>query len=241
MTFKTFPRFVLLPITAGRKILERFALLAIVLFAGMPARTQQLKCPPAVTGMVMQRGQIFPLPGAAFTLQDLAATMHQRGKTVPYCLVFFTDIHGGKASISTESLSRLASEKVQEQSQTEIKDLQIGVEGNSLRLKGKVHKVIDIDFELDGTLSTDGRVMIFHANHIKVKGIQVKDLLNALGVHLSSLVYSQEEKGVEAKDDNLIFDPWKIAYLRATITSIQLAPTGLTVNFGAGTASQQKR
>lgn len=200
-----------------------------------------MKCPPAVTGMMMQRGRIFPLPGAVFTLQNLSATMHQRGKAVPYCLVFFTDIRSGTASISTESLSKLASEQVQEESQTEVKDLQIGVQDNSLWLKGKVHKVIDIDFEVEGPLSTDERVMIFHANRIKVKGIQVKDLLNALGVHLSSLVYSQDEKGVDAKDDSLIFDPWKIAYLRATITSVQLAPNGLTVNFGTATASQQKR
>jgi hypothetical protein len=216
-------------------------LLAVVLFGSLAGWTQQLKCPPAVTGMAVQRGQIFPLPGAVFTLQDLAATMHQRGKTVPYCLVFSTDIKRGRASISTDSLSKLASGKVQEESETQVKDLQIEVQGNSLRLKGKVHKVIDIDFELEGPLSTDGRVMIFHAKQIKAKGIPVKELLNAVGVHLSSLVYSQAEKGVEAKDDNLIFDPWKIAYIRTTITSVQLAPSGLTVNFGSAKSTQQKR
>jgi hypothetical protein len=228
---------------SSRQVLKCFepVLLAFVLFGAPAGWTQQVKCPPAVTGMAVQRGQIFPLPGAVFTLQDFAATMHQRGNTVPYCLVFFTDIRSGRASISPESLSKIASEKVQEDSKTQVKDLNIEVQGNSLRLKGKVHKAIDIDFEIEGPISTDGRVMIFHAKQIKAKGIPVKELLNAVGLHLSSLVYSQQEKGVEAKDDNLIFDPWKIAYIRATITSVQLAPNGLTVNFRSATATEQKR
>jgi hypothetical protein len=66
-------------------------LLAFVLFGAPAGWTQQLKCPPAVTRLAVECGQIFPLPGAVFTLQDFAATMHQRGKTVAYCLVFFTD------------------------------------------------------------------------------------------------------------------------------------------------------
>lgn len=82
--------------------------------------------------------------------------------------------------------------------------------------------------------------MIFHAQHIKAIGIPVKDLLNAVGVHLNSLVYSQAENGVEAKEDNLIFDPWKIAYIRTTIASVQLAPSGLSVNFAPAKATHQK-
>jgi hypothetical protein len=39
-------------------------------------------------------------------------------------------------------------------------------EGGFPQRWGKVHKVIDIDFEVDGPLSTDGRVMMFHANQI---------------------------------------------------------------------------
>jgi hypothetical protein len=88
-------------------------------------------------------------------------------------------------------------------------------------------------------MSTDGRVLVLHAKKIKALGIQVKDLLNAVGVYLSTLIHSDAEDGVAAKGDTLVFDPWKIAHIRGQLTSVQVAPRGVTIVFGAATASKK--
>jgi hypothetical protein len=62
-------------------------IISVELFDAQASWAQKLKCPPAESGMAVQHGEIFPLPGAVFSLENLAATMHAREKTVPYCLV----------------------------------------------------------------------------------------------------------------------------------------------------------
>ena len=152
----------------------------------------------------MERGQYSPLEGATFNLQDFAANMVARGKTSPLCFARTTDVLHGQAFISSESLTKLFAQKVQ-QANASVSDLKVEIKDDAAHLSGKVHRGIDIPFEIEGTISTDGTVLILHTKKIKAEGIPVKGLLGIVGVHLGSLLGSESVNGVAAKGDTLVF------------------------------------
>ena len=203
------------------------------------AGAEQLRCPSPVTKMTMQRGQYSPLEGATFDLQDFAANMVARGKTSPLCFARTADVLRGQAFISSESLTKLFAQKVQ-QANTSVSDVKVEIKGDEAHLSGRVHKKIDIPFEIEGTVSTDGTVLILHAKKIKAEGIPVKGLLGMLGVHLGSLLGSESVNGVAAKGDTLVFDPAKIAHVRGRITNASISTDGLTITFGQAAKQQPK-
>jgi hypothetical protein len=188
--------------------------------------------------MTMEKGQYSPVEGATFNLQDFAANMVALGKTSPLCFQRTTDVLRGRAFISSESLTKLFAEKAQ-QSDASVSDLKVEIKGDSAHISGKVHKGIDIPFEIEGPISTDGTVLILQTKKIKAEGIPVKGLLGMVGVHLGSLLGSQSVDGVVAKGDTLVFEPSKIAHLRGRITSARISTAGLTITFGQP-AQQQK-
>lgn len=206
-----------------------FIALLCALCASAAAANQ--RCPSPVTKMTMEKGQYSPVEGATFNLQDFAANMVARGKTSPLCFQRTTDVQHGQAFISSESLTKLFAQKVQ-QSDASVSDLKVEIKGDSAHISGKVHKGIDIPFEIEGPISTDGTVLILHTKKIKAEGIPVKGLLGMVGVHLGSLLGSESVDGVVAKDDTLMFQPAKIAYLRGRITSARISTDGLTITFG---------
>lgn len=203
------------------------------------AEAEQLKCPAPVTKMTMERGQYSPLEGATFNLQDFAANMVSRGKASPLCFTRNTDVLHGQAFISSESLTKLFAQKVQ-QANTSVSDLKVEIKDDSAHLSGKVHKGIDIPFEIEGPISTDGTVLILHAKKIKAEGIPVKGLLGMVGVHLGSLLGSDSVDGVAVKGDTLVFEPAKIAHVRGRITSARISTDGLTIVFGQAVKQESK-
>lgn len=179
----------------------------------------------------MEKGQYSPLEGTTFSLQDFAANMVARGKASPLCFARTTDVLHGQVFISAESLARLFAQKVQ-QANTSVSQVKVEIRDDVAHLSGKVHKGIDISFEIAGPISTDGTVLILRARKIKAEGIPMKGLLGMIGVHLSSLLGSESVNGVATKGDTLIFEPIKIAHVRGHITSAHLASDGLTIVFG---------
>ena len=203
------------------------------------SEAEQLRCPSPVTKMTMERGQYSPLEGATFNLQDFAANMVARGKTSPLCFARTTDVLHGQAFISSESLTKLFAQKVQ-QANTSVSDLKVEIKDDAAHLSGKVHKGIDIPFEIEGTVSTDGTVLILHTKKIKAEGIPVKGLLGMVGMHLGSLLGSESVDGVAAKGDTLVFEPAKIAHVRGRITNARISTDGLTITFGQAGKQQPK-
>lgn len=208
-------------------------------FVASAAEAEQLRCPSPVTKMTMEKGQYSPLEGATFNLQDFAANMVARGKTSPLCFARTTDVLHGQAFISSDSLTKLFAQKVQ-QSNASLSDLKVEIKGDAAHLSGKVHKKIDIPFEIEGPISTDGTVLILHTKKIKAEGIPVKGLLGMVGVHLGSLLGSESVNGVAAKGDMLVFEPAKIAHVRGRITSARISTDGLTITFGRAAKQQPK-
>ena len=212
----------------------------IAVFSSLASKAEQIVCPAPVTRMTVDKGQYSPLGGATLNLENFAANMVARGKTSPLCFTRTTDVEHGRVFISSESLTRLFAQKAR-QSGSRVKDLKVEIKDGEAHLSGKIHKGLDIPFDIQGPISSDGTQLILHAKKIKAEGIPVKGLLNTLGAHLSSLLRSESVNGVIAKDDTLIFEPDKIAHVRGKIASADLKADGLTIVFAPSASQQQSR
>jgi len=121
---------------------------------------------------------------------------------------FMLRVDAGTVGISTASLSDMMNNYVFAYPQAPIKKISITAEGDRLKLKGIVHKVIDIHFEISGGASTtpEGKIRL-HPSSIKADGVPVKRLMHLFGVELARLIKPGQARGVEINDDDLIIDP----------------------------------
>jgi hypothetical protein len=188
------------------------------------------KCPPPVTHISMNKGDYSPQPGVRFALGDFEANQVARGKASPMCYMRMTDIQHGDVFIDTNSLSKEFVSKTDD-SGAAVHNLKIEIKDNLVDLKGTIKKVIPISFTMEGPVTTDGHLLIFHAKSIKADGIPMKGLLDMLGKHLDTLLQSESVGGVSVKDDTILFEPEKIAHVRGHIQSAQVTPQGLAVKF----------
>jgi hypothetical protein len=209
----------------------RLALLIAGVFACCGAAVaENVHCPQPVTFLAMDRGEYSSMPGAVFDLQHFAARMVARGKTQPLCSARTTEIQHGEVFISSESITKIFGQKIK-QSGSKISDLQVEVKENELHLKGKVHKGIDIPFEVAGPVSTDGSNLKLEARKIKAEHLPVKGLMGMLGMHLSSLLQSEQAQGVMAQGNTLVFEPAKIAHVQGRISAVHLTAKGVEISF----------
>jgi hypothetical protein len=223
----TFMRFRLLLLIAGVFACCR---------AGVAA--DNMRCPQPVTSVEMDRGEYSAMPGTAFGLQHFAARMVSRGKSQPLCSARTTEIQHGQIFISSESITKIFSQKIKE-SGSKISELQVEVKEDELHLKGKVHKGIDIPFEVTGPVSTDGSNLKLEAKKIKAEHLPVKGLMGMLGMHLSSLLQSEQAQGVEAQGNTLVFEPAKIAHIQGKISAVHLTAKGIEISFVDSTPRQR--
>jgi hypothetical protein len=193
----------------------------------------QLRCPARVTHMKMDRGSYSPLPGAVFDLQAFDADMVARGKTAPLCFARTTEVRTGEVFVSSESLTRLFAQKIQ-QSNSKVSDINLEVKDDkTVHLSGKLHKKVAIPFEIEGPVSTNGRDLILAAKKIKAGDIPIKGLLGMVGENLAKLLGSESVSGVVAQGNSLIFQLSKIANVEGRIARADLTPKGLNITFEA--------
>ena len=197
-------------------------------------------CPVAETHISIQKGQYSPTPGATFDLNDFAANLVSRGKEQPLCSMRTTEVEHGNVFVSTESLSQLFNQKAK-RGASKISGIKIEIEKGTVHLKGKIRKGIDVPFDIEGSVATDGRNLILHATKVHAQGIPIKGVLNMLGMHLSSLMGSGEMSGVSAKEDTLVFEPAKISQVRGKIASATVSDKGLAVSFVSNKPQNARR
>jgi hypothetical protein len=202
------------------------------------AKGEPVTCPAHVTRMVMEKGEYSPQEDATFHLENFSATMIARGKSSPLCFQRETHIHRGKVCISAESLTALFSRKLL-QSASKISDIKVELKDNAAHLSGKVHKGINISFDIEGPVSTDGNMLILEVKKIKAEGLPVKGLLEMIGKDLGSMLKSDSASGISAKGEALIFDPAKVAHAHGKILNAEITEKGLMLTFSGESAKQQ--
>ena len=117
-----------------------------------------------------------------------------------------------------------------------LKNISIQPEGNLLKLRGTVHKIIPLPIELVGSLSAgpDGSVQ-FHLTKLDVLKIPVKGLLGDFHIQLSDLVHASNVPGIDISGNNIIFDTQKLLpppHIHGQLTTVRVSVPDIDVIYG---------
>jgi hypothetical protein len=117
-----------------------------------------------------------------------------------------------------------------------LKNISLQPDGEQIKLRGTVHKVVPLPVELTGTLAAtpDGRVQ-FHVAKIDVLKIPVKGLLGGFRVQLADMVHAGNMPGIQVAGNDIFFDTQKLLpppHIHGQLTSVRVRPPDLEVIYG---------
>lgn len=117
-----------------------------------------------------------------------------------------------------------------------LTNVSIEPNGEQLKLKGTVHKIVPLPVELDGTIgATADRRVQFHVTKINVLKVPLKGLLGGFHVELADLVKGTMPPGVTIVDNDVFFDTERLLpapHIRGAITTVRVRVPDLEVIYG---------
>ncbi|HZD45677.1 MAG TPA: hypothetical protein VE109_06320 [Acidobacteriaceae bacterium] len=120
---------------------------------------------------------------------------------------------------------------------TPLKNIDIQPEGELVKIRGTVKKVVPLPIEILGSLAAtpDGLVRL-HVQHISLLKVPVKGLLGTLDVKLSDLVHSTNVPGVTISGNVIVFDTEKLLpppHIRGQLTTVRVKVPDIEVIYGS--------
>ncbi len=130
-------------------------------------------------------------------------------------------------AITPQSLTALLNTYVFNYPGSDIKKLEVKVEGNELVQTGVLDKAINLPFRITSNISVtpDGRLRL-HPTHVKVAGLGVRGLMNFLGIELQNMVKVKGGRGVEVVKDDFLLSPESLLpppRIKGRVRSVQVA------------------
>jgi hypothetical protein len=214
-------------------------LLLLVGLASATEEKQQSTCPTGPPKHIsIKAGEYAPNPGTTLELQNFNADIIPLAKELPNCLINETLVQSGSVTLSSESLTKLFNGK--SGANAKIKDMKVATEGQDLSITGKVHKVVDLKFQIEGPLKPlqHGEVRM-NVDKIHADGIPIKGLMDMFGSDLGSLMASGSTPGVSAKQNTLVFHTEQLMHFRGEITAVHVLKDGVTLDFGPARSESQ--
>jgi hypothetical protein len=119
---------------------------------------------------------------------------------------------------------------------TPLKDIDIQPDGELVKIRGTLKKVVPLPIEIVGLLAPtpDGLVRL-HVQHISVLKVPVKGLLGTFDVKLSDLVHSTNVTGVTISGNDIVFDTEKLLpppHIRGQLTTVRVKVPDIEVTYG---------
>ena len=138
--------------------------------------------------------------------------------------------------MTTDSLANVLNQYVFAASDAPLKGLSVTAEGNTLKVKGKLHSKGDISFETVGTLSAtpEGQIRI-HTEKVRAAHLPVKGLMDLLGLKIADLINTKKVRGVRSEENDLILDPEQILpppHIEGRITAVRIEGNQIVQVFG---------
>ena len=123
---------------------------------------------------------------------------------------------------------------------TPLKNISIeAAGGDSVKIKGTVHKIFSLPVEIDGQLSSTPDYKIkMHVTKINVLHVPMKGLLGGFHVELDDLVKMKNTPGINIVDNDILFDTQALLpppHIHGRITSVHIVPPNLEVIYGGVT------
>ena len=136
---------------------------------------------------------------------------------------FYIDVKNGVIHTNVGDLANFLNEGI---SNSPLKSIKLSGDGDQLKLKGTLHKVIPLPIEVISTIGVapDNRIQI-HVTKINLLKIPFKKLLAGFNVTAASLFPSTNIPGVEVKDNDIYLDTGSAApapHIRGQLTSVRI-------------------
>lgn len=221
--------------------------LTVVAAAGLAFDTKRPAAKPAgdKVGIEMKNVELRMADGIKLEVRQakgrLVALSNSKPVTLDDVNSFRMDVDSATMAIGMESLAQVLNAYVFAYEGAPLKKVSAEVKDGRLVLKGTMHKVTDLPFELEGSLSAtpDGNIQV-HADHFKSVHIPFKGLLHLFGEDLSKLVNVHEARGVRMEGDNIILYPSRMMpppHINGKVTAARVEGESVVEVFGGGQAA----
>jgi len=199
--------------------------------------------PPSSKGLtseVMKNVDFHPDDLLVYRIRTIQGTLSRRNKSVPPVFddkrSFILNINSALIGMNMDTLANLMNNYVFAYPGAPLKKLRFSVEGNQLKATGKIHKLVDLPFEVTGNISAtpDGKIRI-HPTSVKAAGLPVKGFLHLFGVELDDVIKARQAHGLRIQDDDLIVDPERMGpppMIRGRVTAVQIVGDEVITVFG---------
>ena len=212
-----------------------------LMFAASAQNPQTAKSPaPGAVRIQVENAQFHVLDDVLLAVKRMDGWMVPRpGQTVSLDSKnsFTLHILSGETYLKANDLTALLNEYLLPHAKTPIRDVQVSFDGQTLVVKGTLHKVIDVPFDGKGSVSTNGDSGIrVHFTELRVAGVLKKGLLDFLGLKLAKVAQPQKQSRFYMEGDDVIlpvtalFPPPRVA---GKLTSVRIEGDALVQEFGA--------
>lgn len=117
-----------------------------------------------------------------------------------------------------------------------LKNVTLSGDGNQIKLKGTLHKVVPLPIELTGTISAvpDNRIQI-HVTKLNVLKVPFKALLGVFRVTVSDLFSTKNLPGIQVSGNDVLFDTQQLLpppHIRGHLTAVRVVNPDLEEVYG---------
>lgn len=117
-----------------------------------------------------------------------------------------------------------------------LTNISLLADGDQIRLKGTLHKLIPLPVELLGTVAAapDNRVQV-HVTKLSVLKLPLKGLLGGLHITVSDLVHPKGIPGIEISGNDIFFDTVKLLpppHIRGQLTAVRVVTPDIEEVYG---------
>ncbi|HEV2378866.1 MAG TPA: hypothetical protein VG206_03610, partial [Terriglobia bacterium] len=121
---------------------------------------------------------------------------------------FSFKMSSGLVALAPGDLAGLMNQYVFNYPDAPLRDLNITIAGDRLKLEGTLRKGVGIPFQMEGLISAtpDGLARL-HSTGIKSAHLPVKGLMDLFGVKLEGLVNLHESQGMRIEGDDIFLNP----------------------------------
>lgn len=223
---------------------------ATILTAAQSSAKQAVDAVPDPTTHIYMRNVIFRvMPNVALIIDRLSGIMapSQANKVISLDDKdsFSLEMQTARASISSSDLSALVNGYILPKAITPMRDLTMTLNADqSIAVKGTFHKLIDVPFTANANVQAtpDGN-MRMHLSNLRVAGVIHQDILDFLGLKVSSLAKPQRQQTFQIVGNDLIFSISQMfppPRVDGKLRSISISNDRLNFVFGTGKGKQAK-
>jgi len=193
-----------------------------------------------ITHVHMQNVDFYVDPQIPLNIRRLNGTMRARtGGPVVFDdkKSFIIHLDDAEVGLTAPALSQLLNKYVFNYPGAPLKHLAVTTSRRQIVLKGTLHKVAALPFEITATpsVTSDGKIRI-HPTRTEILGLHVDQLMNGLGLTLDKIIDLRKAKGATVKGNDIFLDPNAILpppTMEGVMTSVAVEGKLVVQRFGS--------